>query len=258
MREDKYFCWTTIGISAIVLLIIAVHNAQSCNEMVCGSQVSKCMLTQSCRCDLKNCSCCRECIQCLSYMYSECCSCVDLCPKPNETQNELSKQSYTDELEGIPEYFTTIAGGGTDITSEWQTFTFPVDYDASLYGDKLDTNIKYVMHSTDQDLDAKIKEREKIVTVNCTVVYMSQCISNNKCKESCQSMGASSYRWFHDGCCECVGSTCVNFGINESRCLSCPENKETFNTADWDDDVPLDQYDYGENMKIMDVNTAEK
>lgn len=69
----------------------------------------------------------------------------DLCPKPNETQNELSKQSYTDELEGIPEYFTTIAGGGTDVTHEWQTFTFPVDYDASLYGDKLDRDIKYVM-----------------------------------------------------------------------------------------------------------------
>ena len=35
-------------------------------------------------------------------------------------------------------------------------------------------------------------------------------------------MGASSYRWFHDGCCECVGQNCVNYGINESRCLKCP------------------------------------
>ena len=30
------------------------------------------------------------------------------------------------------------------------------------------------------------------------------------------------YRWFHDGCCECVGNTCINYGINESRCLECP------------------------------------
>lgn len=53
--------------------------------------------------------------------------------------------------------------------------------------------------------------------VNCTVAYMSQCMSWNKCKNACMSMGASSYRWFHDGCCECVGFTCVNYGINESR-----------------------------------------
>ena len=61
-----------------------------------------------------------------------------------------------------------------------------------------------------------------LITVNCTVAYMSQCMSWNKCKASCISMGASSYRWFHDGCCECVGHTCINYGINESRCLECP------------------------------------
>lgn len=43
------------------------------------------------------------------------------------------------------------------------------------------------------------------IPVNCTVAYMSQCMSWNKCKNACMSMGASSYRWFHDGCCECVG-----------------------------------------------------
>lgn len=55
------------------------------------------------------------------------------------------------------------------------------------------------------------------IAVNCTVAYMSQCMSWNKCKNACMSMGASSYRWFHDGCCECVGFTCLNYGINESR-----------------------------------------
>lgn len=33
-------------------------------------------------------------------------------------------------------------------------------------------------------------------------------------------------RWFHDGCCECVGHTCINYGINESRCLECPGEDE--------------------------------
>lgn len=46
---------------------------------------------------------------------------------------------------------------------------------------------------------------------------MAQCMSYSKCKSMCQSMGATSFRWFHDGCCECVGEHCINYGINESR-----------------------------------------
>lgn len=48
----------------------------ACNEAVCASIVSKCLITQSCKCDLANCSCCKECFSCLSNLYSECCSCV--------------------------------------------------------------------------------------------------------------------------------------------------------------------------------------
>lgn len=59
--------------------------------------------------------------------------------------------------------------------------------------------------------------KPNFITLNCTVAFMSQCLSWIKCKEQCQSMGANSYRWFHDGCCECVGEHCINYGINESR-----------------------------------------
>jgi hypothetical protein len=63
-------------------------------------------------------------------------------------------------------------------------------------------------------------------------------------------MGANSYRWFHDGCCECVG-TCYNYGINDSRCLSCPENKE-----DGDEDLTNpDDLDYGDAMGPLDVES---
>lgn len=34
------------------------------------------------------------------------------------------------------------------------------------------------------------------------------------------------HRWFHDGCCECVGHTCINYGINESRCTECPGDED--------------------------------
>lgn len=58
------------------MLIASIQFSYSCNEQVCASMVSKCMLTQSCKCDLKNCSCCKDCFNCLSYLYTECCSCV--------------------------------------------------------------------------------------------------------------------------------------------------------------------------------------
>lgn len=80
--------------------------------------------------------------------------------------------------------------------------------------------------------------KPNIVTVNCTVAFMAQCSSWNKCKASCQSMGASSYRWFHDGCCECIGERCINYGINESRCTHCPLDK--------DDDMEEPYDDYGQ------------
>lgn len=51
----------------------------------------------------------------------------------------------------------------------------------------------------------------------------------------------TSCRWFHDGCCECVGHTCINYGINESRCLECPGEEddnpvepEAFASEDYD------------------------
>lgn len=164
MTESK----TTILIFTSVLsIVLFAHLVTSCNEQVCASVVSKCMLTQSCRCDLKNCSCCKECFNCLSYLYSECCSCVgkhfsisdriniwndfiemilllDMCPKPNETRTGLSTQSHVEELEGIPGLFKAL----TDVADEeekWSTFSFPVDFDAALYGAKLDRDFKFFL-----------------------------------------------------------------------------------------------------------------
>ncbi len=51
---------------------------------------------------------------------------------------------------------------------------------------------------------------------NCTVAYMAECMSMNKCRKSCDSMGSARFRWFHEyGCCECIGSTCLDFGKGE-------------------------------------------
>lgn len=54
-------------------------------------------------------------------------------------------------------------------------------------------------------------------TLNCTVAFVLECISWSKCRTNCLSMGASSFRWFHNGCCECIGDTCINYGLSEAK-----------------------------------------
>lgn len=145
-----------------------------------------------------------------------------MCPKPNETRNALSKKSHVEELEGIPGLFKALTDEA-DEEENWKVFSFPVDFDAALYGAKMGTDVKYYLSeyigvglhidrklfnktkiivkfsdSADQELDTFAKERESIITYNCTVVYMSQCLSWNKCKQNCESMGATSYRYVFD------------------------------------------------------------
>jgi len=231
-------------ISAFVVVVTTLYfmeTASSCNEAVCASVVSKCMLTQSCKCDLKNCSCCKDCFSCLGELYSECCSCVDMCPKPNDTSSALSKKSHVEIFsDPVPALFTALMSEA-DTQERWITVTFPVDFYTDPYRPKLEKEFKYWTQSAEQEV-APVKD---VITVNCTVAYMSQCMSWNKCKQSCKSTGAQSYRWFHDGCCECVGDTCINYGIDESRCLNCPEPKEE--DEDTDEDELSYAYDNEEN-----------
>jgi Twisted gastrulation (Tsg) protein conserved region len=126
----------TVVLFTSMALVLFANYVTTCNEIVCASVVSKCMLTQSCNCDLKNCSCCKECFSCLSYLYSECCSCVDLCPKPNDTRNALSKKSHVEELDSFPGLFSALTEVN-DPDYRWTVFTFPVDFDAALYGAKV-------------------------------------------------------------------------------------------------------------------------
>lgn len=223
----------------------------ACNEYTCAPIVSKCMLTQSCNCDFEACTCCRECYECLSYLFTECCDCFGLCPTENTTVDLLSKKSHVEDLEGIPGLFSAL----TDIDEDsWTTTTFPVVFDSHLFGGGANV--------ADFDLDDLNSNEYHITNYNCTVVFMSQCLSWNKCKSNCQNMGATSYRWFHDGCCECVGSTCINYGINESQCVECSnyspdaeddgyfENSEEFDDMGYP--VNIDDLDYGEFSGPMD------
>lgn len=67
-----------------------------------------------------------------------------MCPKPNETRSGLSTQSHVEELEGIPGLFKALTDAADD-EEKWSTFSFPVDFDAALYGAKLDRDFKFFL-----------------------------------------------------------------------------------------------------------------
>lgn len=64
----------------------------------------------------------------------------------------------------------------------------------------------------------------------CSVVYHGKCVAEEKCEALCRSNGAAKYRWFPNGCCECIGEGCQGYGIEEIRCKVCENEVE-------DDDV---------------------
>lgn len=67
-----------------------------------------------------------------------------MCPKPNETRSGLSTQSHVEELEGIPGLFKALTDTADD-EEKWSIFSFPVDFDAALYGAKLDRDFKFFL-----------------------------------------------------------------------------------------------------------------
>lgn len=89
------------------------------------------------------------------------------------------------------------------------------------------------LFANEEDLSGRWHVHQQAITtsnssmpINCTMAFLASCVDMYKCESSCVSMGASAYRWFHIGCCECVGKSCLNFGINQIRCRNCPEESE--------------------------------
>ncbi|KAG5889348.1 hypothetical protein JTB14_012619 [Gonioctena quinquepunctata] len=224
-----------LPIAILVGGMLIINQVENCNEAVCGSVVSLCLLTKSCYCDLKNSTCCKDCFNCLSYLYTECCSCVDMCPKPNDTGTALSRKSHVEDFdEGVPALFSVLTEF-PDIMQRWDSKTFPVDIEYNNYLPKKEIKIKM------QTAEQEVLPPKDVITANCTVVFWAQCMSSTNCRKSCHSMGASSFRWFHDGCCQCIGEYCINYGINESRCTICGKGIQE------EEDITEDDLDYGED-----------
>ena len=60
----------------IFFLISNLIMVNCCNKSLCGSIVTKCLLTKSCKCEERfNVRCYKECFTCLEDLYQECCPC---------------------------------------------------------------------------------------------------------------------------------------------------------------------------------------
>jgi hypothetical protein len=62
--------------------------------------------------------------------------------------------------------------------------------------------------------------------LNCTVAYIPDCMSLSKCLDICRNIGASGFRFFPDGCCQCFGNTCKDNGVDKTQCAKCPSDEE--------------------------------
>ncbi|XP_058804184.1 twisted gastrulation protein homolog 1-A-like [Phymastichus coffea] len=202
-------------ISLIVTAVIAWHlssccsdSEASCSEAVCARVVTKCLLTEHCKCDFagRNYTCHKHCFSCLAELCYDCCSCFGMCPKT--PGNVLNKVSNIEELdEPIPQLFEIYAGLGSDeqLPPRYTALTFLQEKRMRLGGGQI-----------------------RVIRRNCTVAYITKCMTSEDCNTMCQNMGASYTRWFHDGCCECVGNSCFDYGLGEGKCARCPPNFEKY------------------------------
>lgn len=235
---------------------------------------------------------------------------VEMCPKPNETRNALSKKSHVEDLGGVPGLFQALTEETDEEDDKWTVFTFPVDFDAPFFGEKNENEYKYILRKfffsflfqffqwnfqmivwvchfsfqiqpiknwTRVWKHAKIKLHTTVRLFICHNVYRGinankiakaweqqvigellnrcqfkrfQCVRNKNLIEIFSFwfvLVRSIFSWFHDSCCECVGSTCINYGINESRCTQCPESKD----EDLDELPHEDQLEFGESHGAM-------
>ena len=173
----------------------------------------------------------------------------------------------SDFPESVPQLWDALTEG-EDEQERWTTVTFPVDILKPLQAAAKAAIRKKKKGQEGQGANPDDPALSNIVniesvlpegmtTVNCTVAYLRQCMAEKKCEMSCQSMGAASYRWFQDGCCECVGHGCINYGLNESRCAECSfEDDEDFPEEISDEELERLEQEYADDLETLQQQPA--
>ncbi|XP_033625566.1 twisted gastrulation protein homolog 1-A-like [Asterias rubens] len=212
---DRHYL--TLALLAI-LWACAIGHIIGCNENRCASEVSKCQLIGSCGCryEAENCSCCLNCSRCLADYWEECCSCTGLCRAQGQSPIPEWRLSTLLELTPLPSLFQALTSleASQDPNLRWIAMPLTLKEQGLLImppGKTMEEEESPIFTSVNS---TGLEE--------CVVAYMDDCTSLGKCENTCRSMGAARQRWFHNGCCECVGSSCLSYGKNEPQCKECP------------------------------------
>ncbi|KAF5919247.1 hypothetical protein HPG69_003887, partial [Diceros bicornis minor] len=146
-----------------------------------------------------------------------------MCNPRNYSDTPPTSKSTVEELhEPIPSLFRALTEGDTQLN--WNIVSFPVAEELS-HHENLVSFLETVNQPHHQNVSVPgnnvhapySSDKEHM----CTVVYFDDCMSIHQCKISCESMGASKYRWFHNACCECIGPECIDYGSKTVKCMNC-------------------------------------
>lgn len=206
---------------ALLALIICPTLVLSCPRMQCAPIISKCQLIDACRCEAElDFSCYKNCSHCLGELYAECCSCVGKFRQqisPPTRSHNICKQSADLSLSTFPGVCPSEPEGDKSLESHVKMFNATNDELFDLFTSDGDYSERWHVHTL-----PAVSPTDTSVTTQCSMAFLSSCVDIYKCESSCIAMGAYGYRWFHIGCCECIGKYCPNFGINDIRCRDCP------------------------------------
>lgn len=228
-----------------------------CDMGFCGPVVTLCTKNLKCSCDLNQVKCAKACLDCLGNKFGKCCPCVHLCPPLKEDIHsshvgDIAQTGYEDLFETLTEADDiygrwTIANGSSlkefylpevghmnltvdEHSKQLMVKPPPSPQALSLAGYDQDLNLDqgYSLHQDEDGFQHNNNElangsdnwtQQSQQPRDCVVAFINKPLSMSQCKRYCRSMGASSFRWFHDeGCCECVGKFCIHYGIAKPKC----------------------------------------
>uniref|UniRef100_A0A8B9HL47 Twisted gastrulation BMP signaling modulator 1a n=1 Tax=Astyanax mexicanus TaxID=7994 RepID=A0A8B9HL47_ASTMX len=145
---------------------------------------------------------------------------VGMCNPRNYSDTPPTSKSTVEELHRpIPSLFRALTEGDTPINM--MVVSFPVADELSHH----ENLVSFLETLEEQHQNVTLPgssihgnyDKDNL----CTVVYFDDCLSIRQCKQYCESMGASKYRWFHNACCECIGPECVDYGSKTVKCMNC-------------------------------------
>ncbi|XP_058876544.1 twisted gastrulation protein homolog 1-like [Acipenser ruthenus] len=210
-----------IVLLAVVVTCVATSNAIGCNKALCASDVSKCFLQELCQCRVNGtrCPCCEECQLCLGAVWDQCCHCVGLCKVAHPSSPSLpasSRSSAHDLPSPSPSLFRALASL-SDSQAAWTVQSVPLSQELHHHRNQHQT---HVLLGANRDPVALAPTN---ASAECSVLFFHDCLSLRGCLRGCESVGAPRSRWFHSGCCQCIGPDCLAYGVPHPACKSCQD-----------------------------------